>query len=90
MDEKVTKSRGLRDGLVGTPAPTSDEKNCVGRTKCSLEFCVSYAKGCSHIGVTCARQTPEICVSRAKSCSTGPLVYTLAALQLPTTCHYLR
>ena len=86
MDEKVTKSRGLRDGLVGTPAPTSDEKNCVGRTKCSLEFCVSCAKGCSHIGVTCARQPPEICVSRATRSSTD----TLAALLLPTTRRYLR
>ena len=88
MDEKVPKSRGLRDGLVGTPAPTSDEKNCVGRTKCSLEFCVSCAKGCSHIGVTCARQMPVICVSRAKSCSTGTLAYALAVLLLPATCRY--
>ena len=89
MDEKVTKSRGLRDGLVGTPAPTSDEKNCVGRTKCSLEFCVSCAKGCSHIGATCARRPPEICASRAKSSSTGALVYASAVLILPATCRYL-
>ena len=89
MDEKVTKSRGWRDGLLGTLALPSDGKFGVGRAKCSLEFCVSCAKGCSHIGAACATRTPEICVSRAKSCSTGAHVYALAVPILPATCRYL-
>jgi len=89
VDKKVTKSRGLRDGLLGTPALTSDGQIGVGRAKCSLNFCVSCAKGCSHIGATCARRPPEICIGRAKSCSTGTLVYAMAVPILPATCGYL-
>ena len=44
MDEKVTKSRGLRDGLAGTPAPTSDEKIALAAPNARSDFALAAPK----------------------------------------------